>query len=100
MTTLTRAETIKRIRTALRARSGKTWSVRGGAGTAYGWIRITRRPADTMTTEEQTELARLLGKEAVHHQGERIPAGLDYYQEYIDRAEGRTPTVQGRPYWD
>ena len=32
------------------------------------------------------------------HQGESIPAGHDYYREYVDRAEGRG--VIGRPYWD
>lgn len=35
-----REATIRRVRTALKARSGKTWSVRGGRGTAYGWIKI------------------------------------------------------------
>lgn len=35
---------IKAIRTALRRRSGKTWSVKGGRGTAYGWITISAPP--------------------------------------------------------
>ena len=29
-----------------------------------------------------------------------FPAASDYYQEYIDRATGRTPSVIGIPYWD
>jgi hypothetical protein len=33
-----RNETIKTIRTALRRRSGKAWSVTGGRGTGWGWI--------------------------------------------------------------
>lgn len=37
--------TIKRIRAALRQRSGKTWSVRGDRGTAWGWINISCPPA-------------------------------------------------------
>ena len=72
-----REAVIARIRTALQRRSGKQWSVGGGAGTAYGYIQIdvppARRrfneagtgPAEEGTgyssTEERTELARLLG---------------------------------------
>ena len=40
-----RNETIKRIRTALRKRSGKAWSVKGGRGTAWGWIQIDAPPS-------------------------------------------------------
>jgi hypothetical protein len=40
-----RDEAIKRIRTALKARSGKTWSVTGGRGTAWGWITVQAPPA-------------------------------------------------------
>jgi hypothetical protein len=125
-----RNETIKRIRTALKKRSGKPWSVTGGRGTAWGWIRITSPPKrgtghaikidpdkgdcpenyeykDTgepngnMTPAEQAELGKLLGLDKpVHHQGESIPASHDYWQEYIDRADGRTPSVIGKQYWD
>jgi hypothetical protein len=127
-TTLTRQQTIQRIRKALRARSGKAWSVTGGRGTAWGWIRIDAPPArctaqhqlkdgaadypenyedvDTgvpgghMTPADRAELARLLGKEDIHFQGESIPASNDDYQEYVDRAEGRTPAKIAEPYWD
>ena len=37
--------TIKAIKSALQRRSGKAWSVTGGRGTAWGWIRITAPPA-------------------------------------------------------
>ena len=40
-----RNETIKAIRKALRARSGKSWSVTGGRGTAWGWLTIDAPPA-------------------------------------------------------
>lgn len=40
-----RNETIKIIRDALKRRSGKPWSVTGGRGTAWGWIRIDAPPA-------------------------------------------------------
>ena len=40
-----RDEAIRRIRTALQRRSGKSWSVTGGRGTAWGWITIDAPPA-------------------------------------------------------
>ena len=125
-----RNETIKRIKAALKRRSGKAWSVTGGRGTAWGWITIdapparrtahsvlragaiydrpedyeerdTGEPGGSMTETDQKELGELLGLKApVHCQGESIPAGHDYWQEYIDRAEGRTPSKVGKPYWD
>ena len=101
---LDKAITIKRIRNALKSRSGKPWSVTGGQGTTWGWITIQAPPArcvDGYTSEaDRAELADLLGLRSVHQQGENVPAGSDYYQEYIDRAEGRTPSRIGKPYWD
>jgi hypothetical protein len=121
---------IKTIRDALKRRSGKQWSVTGGRGTAWGWIRIdappsrrtahsrlkagatndwpesyetvdTGEPGGYMTPADREELSRLLGLEkTVHCQGESIPAQGNYYQEYIDRAQGKTPSVIGEPYWD
>ena len=128
-----RNDLMKRIKGALQRRSGKAWSVIGGRGTAYGWIKIAAPPARMtwgyrrkegktpsspgdwtnnweaydrgepghgMSPEDQAELVALLGKDRIHHQGESIPAGSDYYQEYLDRAEGREPARVGVPYWD
>jgi hypothetical protein len=39
-----RNATIAAIRKALKARSGKSWSVRGDRGSAWGWIRISLPP--------------------------------------------------------
>jgi hypothetical protein len=44
-TRLDRDDAIKLIREALKRRSGKTWSVTGGRGTAWGWITIQAPPA-------------------------------------------------------
>jgi hypothetical protein len=41
ITDTSRDAVCKRIKAALRARSGKDWSVTGGRGTAYGWIAIS-----------------------------------------------------------
>ena len=100
-----RNETIKIIRDALRRRSVRVWSVTGGRGTSWGWLNISapparRTPTGSMTPDDQAELARLLGMENVHHQGASIPASNDYYQEYVDRANGREPSKIGKPYWD
>jgi hypothetical protein len=125
---MNRNETIREIRSALKRRSGKLWSVTGGRGTAYGWITIDAPPAkrtahyikapdapdrpesyfetDTGAPGGVTpralreELATLLGLDRVHCQGVSIPASSSYYAEYIDRANGRTPTTFGTQYWD
>jgi hypothetical protein len=126
-----RDETIKRIRAALNRRSGKTWSVTGGRGTAWGWLTIDAPPARRTwrnrlkadaslaqlpedyeeydsgepggytSPEERAELGKLLGfDKPVHCRGQRIASSNDYYQEYIDRAEGRTPAKFAEAYWD
>ena len=125
-----RDETIKAIKAALQRRSGKPWSVTGGRGTAWGWIRIDAPPSrrtwhsylpegmpdrpesyqerdeptrlyGTMSPAERQELVSLLGLEpGIMRQGVGVPSGGDYYREYIDRAEGRKPAVIGVQYWD
>ena len=112
-----RDDAIKIINSELRRRSGKAWSVTGGRGTAWGWITIDTPPARRkwdfyegkapqeehghMSKGERQELAELLGLDRdVHPQGASIAASSDYYREYIDRAEGREPSVVGEPYWD
>lgn len=101
-----RDEAIQRIRTALRTRSGKTWSVKGGRGTSRSWITVSAPPArltatGSMTPEDAKELGDLLGLDApAHHQGVSIAASNAYRREYVDRAEGRTPSVIAQPYWD
>jgi hypothetical protein len=111
---MSRNAVIRELRKALKARSGKDWSVTGGRGTAYGWLTIEapprRRtsnhdgtgPGGYTTPEERAELGRLLGLEKpVHCQGESIPASSAYYRLYLARA--RTGTTQGltaEPYWD
>lgn len=97
---------IKLIRAALKRRSGKVWSVRGGTGTSWGWITISAPPArrdefDCMTDADAAELGELLGLgRSAHRQGVDIPASGNHRREYVDRAEGRAPTVVGTQYWD
>jgi hypothetical protein len=108
-----RDEAIARIRKALRTRTGRDWSVTGGRGTAWGWITIEAPPRRRVdengntgassyytSAEDRATLAQALGLESVHFQGVSIPAASDYRQEYVDRAEGRAPSVIGQRYWD
>lgn len=101
--TFTRDEAIAEIKRALRSRSGKSWSVKGGRGTAWGWISISAPPArlerGSLTEADRLELSELLGV-TVHSQGESVPAQSDFRAEYIDRANGRTPSRIGSPQWD
>lgn len=100
-----RDEAIRRIRGALRARTGRTWSVTAGRGTTWGWVTIHAPPArrgeyGTMTGEDCALLAQALGLPFVHDQGAQVPDASDYRAEYVDRAEGRAPAVTGAPCWD
>lgn len=101
-----RDDAIAKIRAALKRRSAKRWSVRGGRGTTWGWITIIAPPArrgehDEMTDEDCTELGELFGLDRpAHFQGIDVPASSAYRQEYVARAEGRQPDVIGTPYWD
>lgn len=100
-----RDDAIQRIRTALRKRSGKAWSVKGGRGTAWGWIAISAPPARLaggyMTEADSKELGELLDLgHPAHMQYESVPSGSHYREEYVDRAEGRKPEKCGEMYWD
>ncbi len=70
------------------------------------WRRLTpeERAAGQMGyagPEERALLSQLLGLDRlVHFQGEAVPDGHGYYEEYVNRAEGRQPTMRGQPYWD
>jgi hypothetical protein len=49
---------------------------------------------------DREELSKLLGVELAQvGGGVGVPASYDYRREYIDRAEGRPPSVIGVPYW-
>ncbi|MCH7872955.1 MAG: hypothetical protein IID33_14770 [Planctomycetes bacterium] len=53
-----------------------------------------------LTPADRADLAQLLGLRDVGPQGVSVPDTSDYYREYTDRAEGRTPSAVGSPYWD
>ncbi len=115
-----RKEAIAAIKTALKRRSGKTWSVTGGTGTGWGWLTISAPPARCtwkyrllpghidrshkdweaydsgetgwyISPAERQELADLLGLDSpIHDQGQLVDSMN--WENWIDRAEGRTPS--------
>lgn len=102
-----RGDVIKLLKRFLRERSGKDWSVSGSRGTAYGWITI-RAPKSrsidawgSLTNTDRQELGALLGMDRpVHHQGQSIAAGRDYYRYYLDQAAGIPSEENPQQYWD
>lgn len=59
------------------------------------------KPGGFTGPADRVRLAKLLGLEhSTHFQGANVPASSAHYREFIDRAEGRTPTAIAQPYWD
>jgi hypothetical protein len=117
------------IRASLKKRSGKPWSVTVGRGTAWGWIRVdaavgrrtwrwvlpagasdspenyqeidSGQPGGHAGPADRAELAALLGLERLDsYQGVSIPGQSDFYDEFMDRAQGKTPETIGKPHWN
>ena len=57
-------------------------------------------PVEQQAQDLEFARAQFVDRVALAAQQAGIPASSDYRQEYIDRAEGRTPSVIGSPYWD
>lgn len=103
---LSRPDAIATVKASLRARSGYSWSVTGGKGTAWGWLRVNVAPKDQaqfscMAEVDQVWLALLLGHDyPIHQQGESIANSGGHYKQLIAQAAGYNPTVFGEQYWD
>jgi len=87
--------------------SRRTWSNREKPGTFAGrpedYEEYDTEKADAghMSPDDRAELGKLFGfDKPVHFQGISIAASSDYRREYVDRAEGRTPSEIAKPYWD
>lgn len=92
-----RSAVTKKMRQLLRQRSGKTWSVKGGRGTGWGWLTIDAPPSRItdnwrMTEEDRAELATLLGVESVHCQGVSVSSGSWWH--YLKACRGDFSEVQ------
>ena len=100
----TQEEAIRRIREGLSQRTNKEWSVTKGHRTASGWIKISAPPTrlgidGNMTEPDRHELLMVLGLRHAKQAYISVPASGDYYQEYVDRAEGKSPSRFGTAYW-
>jgi len=73
-----RDEFIKTIKANLQKRSGKVWSVTGGKGTAWGWVKITAPPARCTWGHRPKE-----------GMGECPPPGKEYWDAYDTGKPGR-----------
>jgi hypothetical protein len=97
---LTPERAARAIEAGLAARSDRSWEVRPGEGKATGWILISapfeRHVGGAMVAGDQRELGRLLNiARGVTRQGTAVPPGVDFYLEFIARAEGKRPKVYG-----
>lgn len=89
----------KVIRTALRARSGKTWSVRNDRGTAWGWLTIRVPDSRADNRDELRELNALFGVSGTSN-CIGVADTPNHRREYVALACGHVPTVHGVAYWD
>ena len=99
-----RNSVIRRIKDALKQR-GFSYSVTGGRGTAWGWIHIDLLPSvEKLLTPEKRRLAyRELNDVFGYNRGTdsiSVPASTAHYREYLERAQGLTPTKIAEAYWD
>jgi hypothetical protein len=99
-----RDEAIAQIRAALKAR-GLRYSVRGGRGTAWGWIDVDLLPAvrESLADDARKQAYRELGDVfglANGYDSISIASSSAHYREYIQRAKGETPAEIAQPYWD
>lgn len=105
---ISRKEAIKLIRYWLKKRSGKRWSVTGGRGTGWGWLKITAPPSRRsphpcryMSEPDRAELGKLLGQRYLpNRQGLSVPASSDHYRQYINLARGFLWVKPAEDYWD
>lgn len=94
--------TIAALKRILKERTGRTWSVRGGQGTSWGWIDVVSMPKQQVEgsmTDADKALLSAVFSETVHHQGVSIAASTAHRREYLRRAAGLSFAVAAA-YWD
>lgn len=101
MAHLDRNDAIARIRTALKTLTGRSWSVRGNTGTAWGWIDVgapPRRCGDfrRMTEDDQEMLARATGPDWTRMVAETgISLSPDARTRFVAMLEDRVVAADG-----
>lgn len=97
-----RDEAIERIRAALKRRAGRSWSVRGGRGTAWSWIEVSAPPARRnefggISAEDANELSRIFGIGRHHFTGGCWSISREERERMVARAEGPNLEDLARP---
>lgn len=94
---------IARIKSALQRRSGKSWSVTGGRGTAWGWITIdapptrrTWRLAARAASIERNESISMSDSDAVEQLKAKLE-DLERRQEYMKRVNKAHAAFKKKP---
>lgn len=90
MSYIERNEATKRLRKALKAKTGKSWSVWGDRGTAYGWItveapkarRVSEKLAPQFASIVDVPLGTPVEEYLIEYTG---PAGTNDYTSLADR---------------
>lgn len=96
-------DTVKFIRTALKIRTGRSWSVTRGTGTGYGWIKIAppakRCDGFNVNEEDRATLEAILGH-AARGGKYTVPDDNKYYLATVQQICNVEVTVDPQPYWD
>lgn len=89
-THIERDDAVKALRAALRERTGHTWSVTVGRGTAWGWIEVTAPPArrvDGRTTmDDALTLGEIFGLRSRWENCRTVSISPEDRAEYVRRA--------------
>lgn len=98
-----RSEVTKMIKGFLKARTGRDWSVTGGTGTAWGWLRITapkgRKVDFRATMEDQILLGLAMGCDWPQ-EAFSVASSDGHWLAALQRAAGLEVTGSEVPYWD
>lgn len=98
-----RSEVTKMIKGFLKARTGRDWSVTGGTGTAWGWLRITapkgRKVDFRATMEDQILLGLAMGCDWPQ-ESFSVASSDGHWLAALQRAAGLEVTGSEVPYWD
>lgn len=74
MAYIERKDAVKRIKAALKKKTGKTWSVTGGRGTAWGWLCVQAPKKRRVSHKENPACNRMVYP---------LPPGQSLYIEYV-----------------
>lgn len=84
---LDRKEVVKRIKAALKRKTGKSWSVHGGKGTSWGYITVEAPKSRRISYRENPDCADLFNAPWAERVIEYRSDGANYNTSLADRTE-------------